>query len=666
MTLSGIVTEAPSSLSDGLGLMVDDGTGAVRVIVGPAALAGQPVATGSHVTATGPLGQRDSSGTGLAGYRVHATLVGELVVAPLPTPSPTPTPTPAPTATRATPTPTPTPTPTFQTPLPTPLPTATPAPTPTPTGPTPTPTAAPTSTPAAALTVAAARLVPVGQAATVRGVVIAEAGRLGTPPLFAIGDATGGLPVKLADGQVAPARGTLVELRGAIADPYGQIELRLVAGGLTSLGTAALPTPIALAPGDAGEATEGRLASMAGTITASATKATSGDLAFTIEGRDGASLRIVADASAGLDAAILRKGAAVSLTGIVGQRASRKGALDGYRLWVRDRADVRVTVVPDAVPGRHAHGDTEAEARRVRGPAAGDRGGSQARRRPGDRRGHDHDRSHAARQLGAAADRRGRVGRGRALPSGAVDDDRGRDPGAGDRRGRHRLGRAADPGGDPRGHRPHEPRRPRVAWRAVRGERVATRARARHRGRRPSRRRHLVGGARERHAADPRPWARGERHPVDRPRRGPDGVRHRDRQARLPHGDRPAVLRRAAATRGHRAGRRGTSPAPTATAARITRPGEPRPGGIARAPGDRRPGRRGRHRPRGPRDPSRDDGAHRRDRVGRRGRRGGRRRRDRRRDDRARGGRDGSRPAAAAGRRAERDRHPGGRGTASS
>ena len=29
---------------------------------------------------TGPLGQRDSSGTGSAGYRVHATLAGEVQV----------------------------------------------------------------------------------------------------------------------------------------------------------------------------------------------------------------------------------------------------------------------------------------------------------------------------------------------------------------------------------------------------------------------------------------------------------------------------------------------------------------------------------------------------------------------------------------------------------
>ena len=44
------------------------------------ALAGGAVATGASVTATGPLGQRDSSGTGLGGYRLHATLPGEFTV----------------------------------------------------------------------------------------------------------------------------------------------------------------------------------------------------------------------------------------------------------------------------------------------------------------------------------------------------------------------------------------------------------------------------------------------------------------------------------------------------------------------------------------------------------------------------------------------------------
>ena len=380
VTLAGTVGEAPSALSDGLGLLVDDGTGPVRVIVTPAALAGANPRTGDVITATGPLGQRDSSGTGLAGYRLFATLPGELVVEPPPSPSPpaspspsstpsatrTPEPiaTPSPSATpRSTPAPTPTPDPS---PSPAPTPTATPTATPTP-APTPTPSPSPSPTPspsasaspsptpsASALTVAAARLVPEGRAAIVRGVVVAEAGRLGTPPLFAVGDASAGLPVRLAGGQVAPPRGTTVVLRGVIAAPYGQTELRLAAGGLTIIGSGSLPAPLNLVPGSAGEANEGRLARTSGTVTAGATRATSGDIAFTMQGSDGVPLRILADASAGLDTSSLRKGTALALTGIVGQRASRKGALDGYRLWVRDRADVTRTPAVSPSPSASA------------------------------------------------------------------------------------------------------------------------------------------------------------------------------------------------------------------------------------------------------------------------------------------------------------------------
>ena len=82
----------------------------------------------------------------------------------------------------------------------------------------------------------------------------------------------------------------------------------------------------------------------------SASKATSGDLAFTITGSDGATLRIMADRSAGLDVATLRKGMVATFTGISGQRASRKGALDGYRIWLRDRADVALAPVATASP----------------------------------------------------------------------------------------------------------------------------------------------------------------------------------------------------------------------------------------------------------------------------------------------------------------------------
>ena len=200
------------------------------------------------------------------------------------------------------------------------------------------------------MTVAEARLAPVGRTVVVRGVVTAEAGRLGTPAMFAIGDPTGGIPVKLPDGVAPPARGALLEVRGILADPYGQTELRPASGGITAIGTGTLPVPVTLLAGAVGEVNEGRLGRIAGTIEASAGKSTGNDITFSIKGTDGVTLRVLADASAGLDAGSFRKDTGVTLTGVIGQRASRKGALDGYRLWLRDKADVVITTTPAPTP----------------------------------------------------------------------------------------------------------------------------------------------------------------------------------------------------------------------------------------------------------------------------------------------------------------------------
>ncbi|HMA46885.1 MAG TPA: hypothetical protein VKP11_06765, partial [Frankiaceae bacterium] len=210
--VQGVTVGSPTALADGLGLMVDDGTGQVRVIVGPEALGGLSIPGGTTVVAIGPVGQRDSTGTGLSGYRIHATQPGELavVVPPTPTPGPTaaptagPTPTPAPTPIEtAVPTLAPTAVPTA---TPTPVPTPTPAPTATP-APTPAPTATPGPTPPPVITIVEARGAPVGAVVSVAGVVTAEGGRLGLPPLIAIADGTGGIVVRLSDGVPSPARG---------------------------------------------------------------------------------------------------------------------------------------------------------------------------------------------------------------------------------------------------------------------------------------------------------------------------------------------------------------------------------------------------------------------------------------------------------------------------
>lgn len=181
---------------------------------------------------------------------------------------------------------------------------------------------------------------PVGALVTVRGVVIAEAGRLGTPSLLVIADATGGLPVKLPDGTPGPARGVLVEITGTLADPYGQLEVRARAGGVVVVGQGTLSAPLVITAAMAGEATEGRLATITGTVSVSAEKSSSGDLVFALKDASESMLRVLADASAGLSSTAFRKGQRLVLTGIVGQRASKKGALDGYRLWLRDAGDV--------------------------------------------------------------------------------------------------------------------------------------------------------------------------------------------------------------------------------------------------------------------------------------------------------------------------------------
>ncbi|MEP6638570.1 MAG: lamin tail domain-containing protein [Chloroflexota bacterium] len=334
--VTGTVAGAPDQLTDGLGITLDDGSGPVRAVIGPDALAGPTIASGMVATVTGPLGQRDSSGTGTGGYRIHATLAGELVLTPAPTPSPTPTEAPSPSPSAPTPTPTPTATPT-------PTPTETPIPTPTPP-----PSATP---PPDILSLDEVRAMDIGTTARTAGVVIAEAGRLGMPSLLAIGSATAGLVVHLPAGAPAYPRGTKLVVTGTLAAPYGQFEIRPATDGIRTDGTSGLPSPAAI--GDAlTEAIEGRLVSTTGRLAVKPRKSAGGILTLVLE-RDGVGpVKVLADPSSRITLGSIRVGASYRLVGFVGQRASRSGALDGYRVWARDAADLVVVTgsTPSARP----------------------------------------------------------------------------------------------------------------------------------------------------------------------------------------------------------------------------------------------------------------------------------------------------------------------------
>src|SRR6185295_17187721 len=90
VSVSGSVVGGSDALADGLAVSVDDGSGSVRVVVTPPALGDRSLPAGTIVDVAGPLGQRDSSGTGTSGYRIYVTDSIDLFIEP-PTATPTPT-----------------------------------------------------------------------------------------------------------------------------------------------------------------------------------------------------------------------------------------------------------------------------------------------------------------------------------------------------------------------------------------------------------------------------------------------------------------------------------------------------------------------------------------------------------------------------------------------
>lgn len=353
VAVAGITVGSATTYADGLGYLVDDGSGQVRVIVSPVALGGASVPSGTAVQVVGPVGQRDSTGTGVSGYRIHATLTGEFAISPAPSPTPVPTvaPTSAPTSS-APPVPTPGPS---NPPESTPAPTAAPTPGATP-GPSPTPGPS-----GAFVSIADARSRPVGSIVTVLGVVTAEAGRLGIPSVIVIADATGGMAVRLPAGSTPPARGRQLLVSGPTAAPYGQLEIRPTTGHVDDLGTEALPSPISVSGAGLGEATEGRLVVIVATQKGVARKSVTGDLTVDLVDGAGTKVRVMVDASSGITTADLRASTRYRLTGVVGQRSTRTGALDGYRIWLRDRADIALAPAAGVDPSGSSDGTGSAD-----------------------------------------------------------------------------------------------------------------------------------------------------------------------------------------------------------------------------------------------------------------------------------------------------------------
>ena len=177
----------------------------------------------------------------------------------------------------------------------------------------------------------------------------AEGGRLGLPPLIAIADGTGGIAVRVPDGdRRARSRRDRASSRGAARGSVRPARAPTRrARASRSPGTGSLPAPLRLAAARARRGDRGP-----------ARRAHRHRRRRAAEGherrphdrprrcrpaRPSASSPTARAASPPTD---LVKGRTYRLTGIVGQRASRKGALDGYRLYLRDRADIVAVAQP--------------------------------------------------------------------------------------------------------------------------------------------------------------------------------------------------------------------------------------------------------------------------------------------------------------------------------
>ena len=296
VTVEGLILGVPAATDEGIRTSVDDGTGPLTVLATIASgVSANEFQVNSRMRLIGILGQHDLSGSGTAGYRLIVRSIDDVVIVGA---SPTMAP-----------------------------PTATP---------TPTPTTSPTD---AAQSIAAVRALAVGSEVHVRGVVTAAPGTVLNESTLAIQDESGGILVRLPSGSYsAITLGQMLEVRGALAAPYGNLELRPLADDITVLSSAALPEPRQITASQLGEATEGVLARL--TVTISRMEASStGSLTLFASDATGEA-RLFLDARLGLIRSDFAVGQTLAIVGVVGDR------LGLYRLWPRDASDI--TLIADS------------------------------------------------------------------------------------------------------------------------------------------------------------------------------------------------------------------------------------------------------------------------------------------------------------------------------
>ena len=317
--VSGVISSTVTTLSSGLAWDLDDGTGAVRVLVGSGTgIDTSSWARGVGLTLIGVVGQRDSSGTGASGFRVQPRDNADILsVEPIATVSPTPTP----------------------------EPTAISEPTATPTA---LPSTSPTATPVPGsplVSISEARAAATGTHLRIRGVVTAPSGLIEASSAL-VQDGSGGILVRMGTDVGSLALGQLVELDGVRSTKTGMLSLRVSTPPLY-LGTQADPEPMRRATASLGENEEARLVIVRGAISTAISRPKGGSVSFALDDGSGP-IRVSISSRSGISAGSLIRGAWLELEGVLAQETTGSSPSSGYRLWPRASGDLRVIAAPVA------------------------------------------------------------------------------------------------------------------------------------------------------------------------------------------------------------------------------------------------------------------------------------------------------------------------------
>jgi hypothetical protein len=336
--LTGLITSAATTLSTGLAWDVDDGTGPIRVVI--SATSGIDTSVwerGVALTLVGVVGQRDSSGSGTAGYRVQPRDTSDIIlVEPAATATPTPTPTPTPS-----PSPTASPTP-EQTATPSATNTANPSPTPSPTA---------TAAGVPLVSIGEARAAATGTHLRIRGVVTAPSGLMEVGSAV-VQDSSAAILIRLGSRAGNLSLGEFVELDGIRSTKAGMLTLRVVKPALR-LGTLADPTPIRKATGALGEVDEAKVIITRGMVSSAVSRPRGGAVSFSVDDGSGA-IRVTVSPRSGIATGAVKRGTWLELRGVLGQETTSKAPTKGYRLWPRVRTDLVVIAAPVGHAGTDA------------------------------------------------------------------------------------------------------------------------------------------------------------------------------------------------------------------------------------------------------------------------------------------------------------------------